>query len=241
MTHPAGVSPRLDDAHPLTVVLVRHGVTALTEAGVGSGSDVPGPPLSARGRIQAAQAADAVFRVGRAPRAGAASSGGMRGGGLWPDLPRPTALVASPAVRAQETAAAVGRRLGLHVSTDDRFAEFRFGQWEGRTVPEIEQEWPGALAQWRSTGTFEPPGGESYAQLGARVWDGLAELLAGGVDRTVVVVGHAGQIRTAVGQALGAPAATWSRLRIPPASLSVLRLWQDGSTEVTAVGVPTDG
>jgi probable phosphoglycerate mutase len=216
-------------------------VTPLTEAGVGSGSDVQGPALSARGRLQAAQAADAVFRIGRAARTGAGSSGGMRGGGLWPDLPRPTALVASPAVRAQETAAAIGRRLGLHVSTDDRFAEFRFGQWEGRTVPEIEQEWPGDLTRWRSTGTFEPPGGESYAQLGVRVWDGLAELLAGGVDRTVVVVGHAGQIRTAVGQAFGAPAGSWSRLRIPPASLSVLRLWADGTAEVTAVGVPTDG
>ncbi|MFD7022442.1 histidine phosphatase family protein [Promicromonospora sukumoe] len=237
----AGATPRLDDALPLTVVLVRHGVTSLTEAGVGSGSDVPGPALSPHGRIQAAQAADAVFRIGRAPRAGARSSGGMRGGGLWPDLRRPTALVASPAVRAQETAAAVGRRLGLHVTTDDRFAEFRFGKWEGRTVEEVEQDWPGDLERWRSTGTFAPPDGESYAQLGARVWDGLSDLLAGGVDRTVVVVGHAGQIRTAVGQALGAPASHWSRLRIPPASLSVLRLWADGTTEVTAVGVPTDG
>lgn len=238
---PSGIPTRFDAAAPLTVVLVRHGVTPLTEVGVYSGSDTPGPSLSARGRLQAAQAADAVFRVGRAPRAGASSSGGMRGGGLWPDLPRPTALVASPTLRTQETASAVGRRLGLHVSTDARFAESRFGQWEGQTAAEIEQGWPGELAQWHSTGTFVPPGGESYAQLGARVWDGLTELLAGGVDRTVVVVGHAGQIRTAVGQALGAPASYWARLRVPPASLSVLRLWEDGTTEVTAVGVPTDG
>jgi probable phosphoglycerate mutase len=238
---PPAVTTRFDGALPLSVVLVRHGVTPLTETGKYSGSDGPGPALTARGRLQAAQAADAVFRVGRAARTGAGSTGGMRSGGLWPDLPRPTALVASPTARTQETAAAVGRRLGLYVNTDDRFAECRLGEWEGRTAPEIEQGWPGELAQWHSTGTFVPPGGESYAQLGARVWDGLTDLLAGGVDRTVVVVGHAGQIRTAVGQALGAPASHWTRLRVPPASLSVLRLWEDGTTEVTAVGVPTDG
>jgi probable phosphoglycerate mutase len=238
---PPAVPTRFDGALPLTVVLVRHGVTPLTEAGGYSGSDVPGPPLTPRGRLQAAQAADAVFRIGRAARTGAVSTGGMRSGGLWPDLPRPTALVASPTVRTQETATAVGRRLGLHVTTEERFAECRYGEWEGLTAPEIEQRWPGELAQWRSTGTFEPPGGESYAQLGARVWAGLADLLAGGVDRTVVAVGHVAQIRTAVGQALGAPASHWARVRIPPASLSVVRLWEDGSTEVAAVGVPTDG
>lgn len=237
---PSAGSSRADGALPVTVVLVRHGVTPVTEAGGYSGSDVPGPSLTPRGRIQAAQAADAVFRIGRAPRSGAGSSGGMRTGGLWPDLPRPTALVASPMVRTQETAAAIGRRMGLHVTTDARFAECRYGQWEGLTAPEIEQAWPGEIAQWRSSGEFVPPDGESYAHLGTRVWAGMTDLVAGGVGRTVVVVGHVVQIRTAVGQALGAPASHWRRLRIPPASLSVVRLWADGGAEVTAVGVPTD-
>ncbi|MDR7384813.1 histidine phosphatase family protein [Promicromonospora iranensis] len=237
----SAVTTRSDGALPLTVVLVRHGATPLTEAGGHSGSDGPGPSLTARGRLQAAQAADAAFRIGRAARTGAGSTGGMRSGGLWPDLPRPTVLVASPMVRTQETAVAVGRRLGLHVANEPRFAECRLGEWDGLTAAEIEQGWPGELAQWHATGTFVPPGGESYTQLGARVWDGLTDLLAGGVDRTVVAVGHAVQIRTAVGQALGAPASHWARLRVPPASLSVVRLWEDGTTEVTAVGVPTDG
>ncbi|WP_170180927.1 histidine phosphatase family protein [Antribacter gilvus] len=227
---PLGAVTRFDDALPLTVVLVRHGVTPMTEARGYSGSDVPGPPLSQRGRTQAAQAADALFRTGRG-----------RGRRLWPDLPRATAIVASPLVRTRETAAAIGRRLGLPVTTDDRFAECRFGEWEGLTGVEIEQRWPGELALWHSTGTYAPPGGESYTQCGLRVWDGLTALADGGAGRTVVVVGHAVQIRTAVGLAYGAPASHWSRLRVPPASLSVLRLWSDGTSEVTVAGYPTDG
>lgn len=221
---PSGAMTRLDGLQPLTVVLVRHGVTPVTETGGYSGSDVPGPSLSTRGRTQAAQAADAAFRVGRS---------------LWPDVPRVSTLVASPTVRTQETATAVGRRLGLHVATDERFAECRFGEWEGLTRLEIEARWPDVFRAWH-LGEVTAPGGESYAQVGMRVEAGLRDLVAGGVGRTVAVVGHAVQIRAAVGRALGAPPSHWARLRVPPASLTVLRLWQDGVAEVTVAGFPTD-
>ncbi|QJW36491.1 bifunctional RNase H/acid phosphatase [Cellulosimicrobium protaetiae] len=228
---PSGAAVRFDDAPALTVVLVRHGQTPLTVAGAFSGSSVPGPSLTARGRTQAAQAADLVFRVGRQ---------------AWPDLPRPTAIVASPMVRAQETARAVGRRLGVHVTTDDRFAEVDFGEWEGLTAAEVDTAWPGRLHAWHTTGTTAAPGGESYADVGARVWHGLQHLVetllpgAGPAGRTAVVVGHAVQVRAAIGTAIGAPPSRWSRVRVPPASVSILRLWADGTSELTAQGVPSD-
>ncbi|KON72207.1 bifunctional RNase H/acid phosphatase [Cellulosimicrobium cellulans] len=228
---PSGAAVRFDDAPALTVVLVRHGQTPLTVAGAFSGSSVPGPSLTARGRTQAAQAADLVFRVGRQ---------------AWPDLPRPTTIVASPMVRAQETARAVGRRLGVHVTTDDRFAEVDFGEWEGLTAAEVDAAWPGRLHAWHTTGTTAAPGGESYADVGARVWHGLQDLVdtllpgAGPAGRTAVVVGHAVQVRAAIGTAIGAPPSQWSRVRVPPASVSILRLWPDGTSELTAQGVPSD-
>lgn len=228
---PSGSTLRLDGAQPTTVVLVRHGQTPLTVAGAYSGSAAPGPSLTAHGRTQAARAADAVHRVGRS---------------LWPDLPEPSAVVASPLARTQETAAAVGRRLGLPVATDVRFAECGFGAWEGLTVPEIEAGWPGGLGAWQSTGTTSPPGGESYAQVGERVAAGLADLVTGGTGgtggtgRTVVVVAHAIAIRAGLGRALGVPVTGWARLRVPPASLSVLRLWDDGAVELTTSGYPAD-
>ncbi|MGM7421894.1 bifunctional RNase H/acid phosphatase [Cellulosimicrobium sp. CpK407] len=228
---PSGAAVRFDDAPALTVVLVRHGQTPLTVAGAFSGSSVLGPSLTARGRTQAAQAADLVFRVGRQ---------------AWPDLPRPTTIVASPMVRAQETARAVGRRLGVHVTTDDRFAEVDFGEWEGLTAAEVDAAWPGRLHAWHTTGTTAAPGGESYADVGARVWHGLQDLVdtllagAGPAGRTAVVVGHAVQVRAAIGTAIGAPPSQWSRVRVPPASVSILRLWADGTSELTAQGVPSD-
>src|SRR5690606_6952176 len=179
-SRPSGVAVRFDDAPALTVVLVRHGQTPLTVAGAFSGSSVPGPSLTPRGRTQAAQAADLVFRIGRQ---------------AWPGVPRP---------------AARGRRLGVAVTTDERFAEVHFGEWEGLTAAEIDAAWPGRRHAWYTTGTTAAPGGESAADVGARVWQGLQDLVAtllpsaGPAGRTVVVVGHAVQVRAAIGTAVGA-------------------------------------
>jgi alpha-ribazole phosphatase len=221
----SGALARYDGAVPATVVLVRHGVTPLTEAGALSGGDVVGPPLTTLGRRQAAQAADAVFRVGK---------------DRWTDLPRADAVVSSPMTRAQETGAAIGRRIGAHVRTDDRLAEVRFGAWEGLTPVEVAERWPGDLSRWVREGTFAPPGGESYATLGERVRPALDDVAAARPTGTSVVVAHAAVIRALVGGTLGAPATSWGRLRIPPCSLSILRLWPDGEREVSVVGFPTD-
>ncbi|WP_069388108.1 bifunctional RNase H/acid phosphatase [Cellulosimicrobium cellulans] len=228
---PSGAAVRFDDLPALTVVLVRQGQTAHTVAGAFSGCSAPGPSLTSRGRTQAAQAADLVFRVGRT---------------AWADVPRPTALVASPLLRAQETAGAVGRRLGLPVTTDPRFAEADFGAWQGLTAAEIDERWPGLREEWYTTGTVAAPDGESVADVGARVRGALDDLVRTHLDgapaagRTVVVVGHAVQVRAAIGASIEAPPAQWSRFRVPPASVSLLRLWSDGTSELVAQGVPSD-
>ena len=233
MPRPSGASP-LDTQAVRTVVLVRHGVTPLTDVRAYSGGGVPGPSLTAHGRTQAARAADAVFRIGTA---------------LWPDLPRAGSLVASPMVRTLETAAAVGRRIGQHVRTDDRFAECVFGEWEGLTPDRIAERWPQEFRAWATTGTAPAPGGESYAHVGERAWAGLRDVVAAApAASTTVVVAHTVTIRALVGRALDAPPATWPRLRVPPCSLTVLRLGPAtegadgdvGVAEVTTVGYPTD-
>ncbi|QAY62956.1 bifunctional RNase H/acid phosphatase [Xylanimonas allomyrinae] len=219
---PSGAFSALDPCDALTLVLVRHGVTPLTLLGGLSGGEVPGPPLTAQGRSQAARAADAVHRLHE----------------TWPDVPRPSHIASSPMVRTQEVAAAVGRRLGLPVTVDERLREMEFGDWESLTPAQVEERWPGDFAQWYATGTFAPPGGESYVQVGERVAGAIEDLRAAGTGRSVVVAGHAAMIRTVVGRALQMPPATWSSLRIPPCSLTILRYFP-AATEVVTVAHPT--
>ena len=92
----------------LSLVLVRHGVTDETVSHLLAGGGVIGPPLNAAGRVQAAQAADAVYRVGR---------------DTWAPLAPVTRILSSPLQRTLDTANALGRRLGLKVEVDERARE----------------------------------------------------------------------------------------------------------------------
>ena len=225
VARPTGATYRPDTDEPLTAILIRHGVTPHTTSGAYSGGGVPGPSLSGHGRIQAAQAADLVHRIGRQ---------------IWPDVPRATSIVASPMIRTQETATAISRRLGRAVVTDHRLAEGDFGEWEGLTSDEIEERWPGQLRDWHETGTFAIPGGESIAQTGQRLAGAMDDLIASSLGKTVVVVSHAVALRSVIGTAFGAPASQWHRIRIAPASVSMIRYWADGTSEITAIGIPPE-
>lgn len=222
----SGAAVRFDDARPVTVVLVRHGQTTMTVARGYSGSSEPGPPLDATGQAQAQAAAALVERVGR---------------DLWGDIPYPSELVASPMVRTQQTAAAIAERLGLPVRTDAAFQEADFGAWQGRTPEEIEAGWPGMLEPWHTRADVRPPGGESIVDVGRRLGAALDGLLAAGSDRTVVVVSHAVAIRACLGLTMGAQPSSWSRLRVAPASVSIVRLFPDGRHEVAVAGAPSEG
>ncbi|WP_136519708.1 histidine phosphatase family protein [Cellulomonas telluris] len=221
-----GAPVRFDAAEPVTVVLVRHGQTTMTVSRGYSGSSEPGPPLDETGRAQAAAAGALVHRVGR---------------DLWGDIAYPSELVASPMVRTQETAAVIADVLGLPVRTDAAFQEADFGDWQGLTAEEIEERWPGQLEPWHTSGRLRPPGGgESIEDVGVRLRAGLDSLQTGG-PRTVVVVSHAVAIRAALGVTMGADPGTWSQLRVAPASVSIIRLYEDKRDEIAVAGAPSEG
>src|SRR3954453_16976777 len=95
-----------------TVLLVRHGLTAMT--GPVLAGHTRGPPLEGRGRAQAAAGAERLRPVPLA------------------------AVVSSPLERCAETAAAVtAGRDGLAVRTEPRLAEVRYGDWTGRALKEL--------------------------------------------------------------------------------------------------------
>jgi alpha-ribazole phosphatase len=111
----------------------------------------------------------------------------------------PRAVWVSPLARSR----AVGRwlaRWGFGCRIDARLAELDFGRWDGRpwsAVPWAEvQAWEADLRH------HAPGGGESLAQLHARVQAFVAERQAAG-DRAVLLVGHGGWI-TALVHPLGA-------------------------------------
>ena len=132
-----------------------------------------------------------------------------------PEIARlvPDRLISSDLKRAVDTADLVAAACGLPVKYDARLRETHLGEWQGRTVAEIEDGWPGAIATWRSDPGWAPPGGESRIEVVRRSLPVVEELdeefATGDPDTTVVLVAHGGLIAGLVCGLLALPTATW--------------------------------
>jgi broad specificity phosphatase PhoE len=117
------------------------------------------------------------------------------------------AVYASPLERTRTFAELIAKPHQLPVHADARFAEMRFGDWEGLTRDEAAAADPGLYTDWRrAPATVTPPRGEPLAAVAARVAGGMADLRSRHADETIVLVTHAIVVRLIVLDALGLPA-----------------------------------
>jgi broad specificity phosphatase PhoE len=169
------------------LVLLRHGRTDHNAAGRMQGHH--DSHLTAEGLAQAAVVAPEVARL------------------------KPARLISSDLRRAADTAAVVAAACGVPVEIDPRLRETHLGEWQGRTVPEIEARWPGAIATWRQDPNWAPPGGESRIEVVRRstpVVDELDDAMADGSESsTAVLVAHGGMIAGLVCGLLAMPIESW--------------------------------
>jgi probable phosphoglycerate mutase len=114
------------------------------------------------------------------------------------------AVVASPLLRAAETATIIAERLGIGpVLTDPDLVERDAGEWQGLTRSQIQEGWPGFLDDGR-----RPPGYEPGDAMLARVLSALERISERMGDGDVLVVSHGGVVY-ALEEACGEP---WKRL-----------------------------
>ncbi|WP_275789367.1 histidine phosphatase family protein [Pararhizobium gei] len=105
-------------------------------------------------------------------------------------------FVSSPLHRTRETMERIREAMGLPLAgyrTDDRLKEVSFGEWEGYTLAELEQEMPERVAERElSKWDFIPPGvdAESYEILSWRVGAWLQDVAV-----PTICVAHGGVIR----------------------------------------------
>ncbi len=121
--------------------------------------------------------------------------------GRWfADLPedqRPEVLLASPYIRARQTAEAICNAGGLAggakpTIVDERLREREFGVFDGLTTLGIRGKFPEEAAHRSKMGKFyhRPPGGESWADVILRLRSVLNTINLHYADRRVLVVCH---------------------------------------------------
>jgi probable phosphoglycerate mutase len=127
------------------------------------------------------------------------------------------ALWCSPLARARETADIVSGRLGLRPREDARLAETDAGEWTDRLFVDVQAEDPEGFARFiGGDPRFAFPGGESFAEQGARVAAALADIERDS-ELPALVVCHGVVIRIALYQRAGHMVALAER--VPNAAL----------------------
>jgi ribonuclease H / adenosylcobalamin/alpha-ribazole phosphatase len=187
---------------PAVTLLLRHGQTPMSVQKRYAGrSDVP---LTDVGVDQAAAAAKRLAPAGIG------------------------VIVTSPLQRATRTAQEVAEVTGAPVVTDEGFRETDFGEWEGLTFAEVRQRWPAEMTAWLADPAVPPPGGESFAEVSARVTEARHRVLAGREGQTILIVSHVTPIKTLVAAALLAPPAALYRMHLDVAALCEIDWYADG-------------
>lgn len=119
----------------------------------------------------------------------------------------------SPALRARQTAAA----LGLAADVAPALRDCDYGNWSGRTFADLERNQPADLALWLSDVDAAPHNGESVSALIERVSAWLDEI-GSGRGHTVAVT-HPSVVRAAIIRVLAAPLSSFWRIDVAPLSI----------------------
>jgi broad specificity phosphatase PhoE len=134
---------------------------------------------------------------------------------------RPARVVASPLLRARQTAAAISPS----VDVDERWIELDYGEWDGAVLRTMNQA---AWDRWRADPSAAPPGGESLVTLAVRVEEACEALLDEAREADVVVVSHVSPIKAAVAWALGVGPETSWRMFLGVAAVSRIAIGPRG-------------
>ncbi len=144
---------------------------------------------------------------------------------LAASLPRPAHWVVTPLSRTRRTAEAIfaAGYPAQPLAVDPGLVEQHLGDWQG--LPHAELPARLALAPhafWPLGGEERPPGGESMADVIARVGPALERWAKRCPGEDIVIVSHGGAIRAAVAHAIGVGAD--SALHLSVQNIALTRL-----------------
>jgi probable phosphomutase (TIGR03848 family) len=203
-----------------TLLLVRHGLTALT--GPILTGHTPGIGLDDRGRAQAAAVAERIS-----------------------SLPL-TRVVSSPLERCMETAQTIvdvanaamqkepaaqkehdERSVPIQIEQDERIIECRYGDWTGQSISELSTQplWTTVQVQ---PSAVRFPGGESLPEVAARAVAAIRDINAQLDEAAIwVACSHGDVIKAILADALGMHLDSFQRIVVDPCSVSVVRYTAD--------------
>jgi len=147
----------------------------------------------------------------------------------------PDAIYCSDLSRARRTAELIASGPAVPIRVRPALREIDMGEWQGLSRREVAKRLPDEYAaRGRDIVNFRPPGGESFADLAARVLPCWRDIVADGETQVVAIAGHAGVNRVILCHLLGAPLANLFRIAQGPACVNVIE-WRKSEPVVALI------
>jgi broad specificity phosphatase PhoE len=176
------------------IFLVRHGQTEWNRDGLFRGhKDIP---LSKRGRAQARAAGERLVSctIG--------------------------CIYTSPLKRSLETATLISERTGANIKIDEGFRDIHFGEWEGKTVKEVQEKYSDSYNLYM----LHPekcifPNGESLNRCSERSWRSFFSV-AKTENQDIVIVTHRVILKLILLGTLGLTTSSFWKIQLDTCSIS---------------------
>jgi len=128
-------------------------------------------------------------------------------------------IYSSPALRAVQSARIIAKALKKDFSILDDIYEKRSGLWGGLTFEQIKEKYPELYQNYcKDPFNCHIEGLEEQREVNKRVKKTIDFLLKNNPEKKILIITHAGVIKSAVGQALCIPDKNYERICTPIAS-----------------------
>jgi len=189
----------------LNLYLLRHGQTSFSRANAFCGAAL-NPNLTEEGHLMAEAFAKYYSRT------------------PW------QAIFTSPLKRTLETAHPICSATAITPQVRDDLKEIGYGKWEGKTIPEVEEEFHDDYIRWTADPAWYPPTeGEPAVSIAHRSLRVVEEIQRVYEDGNVLIVSHKATIRILLCSLLGIDVGRFRyRMACPVGSVSVIEFGKHG-------------
>lgn len=139
-------------------------------------------------------------------------------------------IISSTLSRCIEFAQELGQRHAIEVISEPRFIEIGFGEWEGYTANELNQQDAGQVQRFLIDPLNNTPrGAETLYEFEARIIGAWNDVIQQHTGRHVLLVGHAGMMRMIMRHVLDMPLERMYRIQVANAAVTRIRVEGNGN------------
>jgi len=138
------------------------------------------------------------------------------------------AVYSSDLKRTYKGAHLIAGHHGLEPVTFPELRELSFGEWEGKSLAELSEQFPGEMdKRLKQTELFRAEGGETFQELHDRVIPKFLEITTRHPNDTIAFVCHGGVNRAILAHLLGFPIANLFRISQHFAAVNIIQFYED--------------